>query len=110
MPQLDDHDLERLLAKLSPPEPSDNLSQRIMDALPPRKPSWRQQVSDFFGGQNLLLPASSAFACLMFGLMLGYSPLTNTASETLEISESEILLAEVFGTDVWDTTLEEFTQ
>ena len=101
---INDHELDNLLTKLSPPEPPAGLTTRIIAALPPRKPSWTKWFTAIFNVREYALPTGGALACLMMGLGIGYWPLSDTTLET------EILIANVFGDDQWNTAIEVLTQ
>ena len=109
MPELDDHDLDRLLATLETPEPPTSLSRRIIQALPERRPGFAARLISLLGldGQPLALPAGGALACLMLGLIVGYSPLADLAPEA---DTSEDYIETAFSSDPWDGAFEEFLQ
>ena len=111
MTDLNDKDLDHLLSTLATPEPPAGLTQRIMNALPERKQSWKDRLSNLFDTNGLALPASGALACLLVGATLGYGPITDLPAETslTDVSEEEWLVADVFGGDTFDASLEELT-
>lgn len=104
MSNLGDHDLDHLLVTLSRPEPAPDLTERIMNRLPLRAVGWKAQLAELFGLDRPAAPLGGALACLIAGLLLGYSPITNVALPSLD---EEIRVADIFGSDPLSLSLEE---
>ncbi len=72
MPDLNDKELDTLLSALSPPEPPNHMSQRIMSALTAPQAAQNKGgiFASLFGARGIALPAGGALASLLFGLTL----------------------------------------
>ena len=109
MPDLNDNELDALFSTVSQPEPSADLSQRIMAAISaaPAEKGVRGFLAALFGTNSIALPAGGALASLLFGLAIGLVALPETTQDTL--STEDQYLAAVAG-DNWDTSFEDILQ
>lgn len=108
MPELNDKQLDHLLAGLTAPSPDIELPQQIMNALPEQiSVSWKDRLIGIIGTQSLGAPLGGALACLAVGLSLGYGPVSALSTPS---TETDLLISEMFSAESWDTSFEELSQ
>ena len=106
MPELNDEELNALLSSLSPPEPPEGLSQRIMAAIPATSATDapRSFLDRLLGARGFALPASGALASLLFGVSIGYLALPDLATD---VSDPEGQYLEAVADGGWESSLED---
>lgn len=109
MSDLNDKELDALFSTVSPAEPPENMSQRIMAALStPQTPrGLRGFMASIFGDSGFAAPTSGAVASLLFGISLGYLALPDLTD--ISVTEDAIYL-EALNDSNWDTSFEDLIQ